>query len=73
MAEKLTFPEAARYLGISMRALENYVNGGYYKKVAGKNVFVTKDYGFPAFFWRGGTRCFRRIDLDRWETSHGST
>lgn len=72
MIEKLTFPEAAKYLNISVRTLENYVAGGYFRTVSGKKIFVAKDYGFPKPFLRGGTRCFRRIDLDRWEQARGT-
>ena len=50
MIEKLTFPEAAKYLNISVRTLENYVAGGYFRTVSGKKIFVAKDYGFPKPF-----------------------
>lgn len=72
MIEKLTFPEAAKYLQISVSTLEHYVAGGYFRTINGKRIFVPKDYGFPKPFMRGGTRCFRRIDLDRWEQARAS-
>ena len=43
MIEKLTFPEAAKYLQISVSTLENYVAGGYFRKINGKRIFVAKD------------------------------